>query len=861
MEALQYIYTSWKNGDSTEKGYMIYSRSEGISDVECSAIKDAMQYLAPKELTLTPTPQEIADIFPYAFSYFILPTGRGCVAQSTYLGKDYSGRYGNYIIYALVFDIDDLPCRPAELFAEQYMKTAMTEEELNAPSPVPPLPPLDISEYSSIINDEQLNEFLFDKEEEFAQLISMILASRDAGIPFYLNDSRENLVLWSAAFQRILPSRLSKKFTFNTYIGDHESMRSQRAREEGLDFYLIGVRPDANYFNYATESRSNRHIVMDFIGGHMTEGVTPNSYAYAMASSIAFDCEEVDSFGEFIDSTSFSEINGHLQDAYLYYHLLKDDEFDFTEDNLRAVLSFGETYCSEADNSDIGGKLLVKYQENAWTISSENLLMFWNFICKHTGFMIFTLFDLFTETVYQHAGEAAGPLEGLDKLIQAIKNETPIQYKEYLNYTNSQNCVDHLQMYLAGHKNPFTNNFYVTWILNSYTFVCGLEDAQPISKLLKTLFENIAHTNGCEKKIIEILFATSDNRSLFEDTLSVFMSAFKDPSKLDLLCSKYVEVSGSITDRELNRFEQLLLETPGASPIATRLCAKKIAASKNPDEDFWRIYNNQRTRIIENSGFSIEPMILACVNNVDFKKRDDVAIDILRKIDSSLINDRETVLTLTSIVNDCSVKTLSKMDPAFLEKVCRVREKIENRGLDKIKAVSVGEMLASNNSQRMRPINLATEINTMGISLSATEKSDYEAYIKNYFAEYLASIQSIEDIPAVMKIFRHSRFFSNFADDYISALKKMEKKDPERWKRITGWTCVYLVSAERSDPSAEDLYKPIVRYLRSLDEGELLVIRQAVNQDVPSSRSDYLFDEVRRKEGFSEKLSNLFHKK
>ena len=46
MEALQYIYTSWKNGDSTEKGYMIYSRSEGISEAECNAIKDAMQYLA-----------------------------------------------------------------------------------------------------------------------------------------------------------------------------------------------------------------------------------------------------------------------------------------------------------------------------------------------------------------------------------------------------------------------------------------------------------------------------------------------------------------------------------------------------------------------------------------------------------------------------------------------------------------------------------------------------------------------------------------------------------------------------------------------------------------------------------------------
>ena len=213
MEVLQYIYTSWKNGDSTEKGYMIYSRSEGVTEAECVAIKDAMQYLAPKELNLAPTPEEIADVFPYAFSYFILPTGRGCVAQSTYLGRDYSGRFGNYIIYAMIFDTAELPCRPSEFFGEPYIKTAMTEEELNASSPVPPLPLLSIDDYGSVINDDQLNEFVFDKEDEFSQIIAMVLKARDLGVPFYLNDTRENLVLWSAAIQRILSPQLSKKFT------------------------------------------------------------------------------------------------------------------------------------------------------------------------------------------------------------------------------------------------------------------------------------------------------------------------------------------------------------------------------------------------------------------------------------------------------------------------------------------------------------------------------------------------------------------------------------------------------------------------------------------------------------------------
>lgn len=304
-----------------------------------------------------------------------------------------------------------------------------------------------------------------------------------------------------------------------------------------------------------------------------------------------------------------------------------------------------------------------------------------------------------------------------------------------------------------------------------------------------------------------------------------------------------------------------MLETPGAAPIATRLCARKIASAKNPENEFWRFYDNQRSRILANSGFAIEPMILACINNVDAKIREDVAIDILRKINASVINDGETIMVLTNAVNDCSVKELSKMDSAFLQRVCQIRAKVDKSGLEKIKAVFIGEMLTANNAQRKRPVNLSGELAQTGISLKSVEKSDYEAYIKNYFDEYFVLLQASEDVPALMRIFYHGRYFSNFIDDYISVLKKKAKKETERWKRILGWTCVYLVTAERSDQAAEELYKPIVRYLRSLDEDGLLDVRQAVIKDIPSSRCDYLFDEVRRKEGLAEKLGGFFHKK
>lgn len=75
-----------------------------------------------------------------------------------------------------------------------------------------------------------------------------------------------------------------------------------------------------------------------------------------------------------------------------------------------------------------------------------------------------------------------------------------------------------------------------------------MSNGQPISKVLQALLKNITKINGCEKQMIEILLATSDNQALFENILSVFMTALREPSQLEQLCVKYVEVTESLTD-------------------------------------------------------------------------------------------------------------------------------------------------------------------------------------------------------------------------------------------------------------------------------------------------------------------------
>lgn len=861
MQALQYIYTSWKNGDSTEKGYMIYSRSRGITEEECTAIKDAMQYMAPKELNLTPSAQEITDVFPYGFASFRLPGGRNCVAQSTYLGKDYSGRFGNYIIYALVFEPGTLTCRPGELFAEPYMKTFMTEEELAAPSPVPSLPPLFIEQYGSVINDEQLNEFLMDREEEFAQLISLVLAARDAKVPFYLNDTRENLVLWCAALQRLLPHRLALKFGFHTYVGDHESLRSPRVREEGLDFHVVGVRPDANYFNYATEYRSSRHMVMDFLGGHMTEGVPASRYAQAMASSMTMDFEEVNAFGEFLEDTSFDRIDGSLADAWQYYRLLKYDELEGGMEDVGAMIRFGQTWCREAENSDVGSRLLVKIQESTETLPVEDFVPLWKFICSNTAFMIYTLYDLLQETMYQLSCETEGPCEAPAAMLAEIRESTPAQYEEFLKYLNSSDGVDQLLLYLGGHPNRYTNSFYINWLLDSYSFEGGLNDRQPISKLFRTLLNNLCTVSGSEEELVRILRVTVKEPMLFASVLTAITGKLQTNERFERLCRVYVEAMKDCPPEETERLEQMMFRVPKASLFTSLLCGYRIMHSRKPEDEFWRFLKLMRNVAGRKEGLSIGPMIVACLGSLEGQTKEKAALRMLEQLQEEQLQDEDAIRALTDVLDGCGVKTLEKMDQALLRKAYQLHRKVSRIGFDKVRAVLIGRILREDNERRKRPASRMQEIADERLSLADFERADYEAYIKCFQEDYMRALCSAADVRIMLGIFYRKHLFPDAVSEYIGYLKRLEKKDSKRLDKIAAWTSVYLLEASAGDPAAEELYKPFLRYLRSYDREELEDVKRWMKDDVSEARCGEFFEEVQRKEGIHEKLGGFFRRK
>ena len=842
---------------------MIYSKSEGITEAECIAIKDAMQYNAPIELSFTPTAEEISDVFPYSYAYFILPTGRGCVAQSTYIGRDYSGRFGNYIIYAMVFDIDELPCNPSEFFGELYIKTNMTQEELDAPSPVPPLPPMEIIDYGSVINDDQLNEFVFDKEAELAQLLTLVLNARDRKAPFYLNDTRENLVLWCAAIQRILPPSLARKFTYNTYMYNQDILKSARVKEEGLDFYVVGVRPDACHFDYSVECRSGIHVVADFLGGHLTEGIPPSAYATAMASSMAMDFEEIDAFGEFVDSISLGEINSGLDNAYIYYRLLRYNEYEHSDDNLHNILSFGAQYCSDECNSDVGGKLMQILQEEGCAVSPNAMLSLWKFIGKYAGYMVYTLYDLLQEATFQYAGDADGPCEDLNALLDELSQTDPQRYKGYLDYVNSASAVDQLLVYLEGHENLHTNCFYIKWLLHNYSMQNALNNREPVGSLYMTLLKNIGCIPNSEKTIMEILFEAADSQLVFKLSLKLFGAAVEDPHRLDRLSNCYVEMVKSLPAEQAERFETMLYDTPEAMPLMLCLFARSIAEAEDPEGEFARVcFSNTMNRFILNTDETpIDPLVIACLENVSEKRRPEAALSMAKDLDQFKLKDPRAIRLIVESINKNGFKALDKVKGPILQRVYKLERELNSIESGRVKAVLTAKRISDDQDRGLRPVGLKAAMVYGDIVLSGFDKSDYEAYIKNYFPVFFALIEDKNDVAVLMQAFYHRQCFTDFAGDYFSTMKKTEKKEPDRWKRLVFWSCSYTLTASRDDQAADELYKPMVRYLRTLDDEELEKLRKKLESDVPKSQCLRLFEEIQRKEGFSEKFGNLFLRK
>ena len=219
MKASQYIYTSWKNAPN--HGFSLYSMTPGISQIDCNDISKMMKYIQQPGMPRDPSDEEIANVLPRNVSFFRLSSGKYCLAQSTYVGREYrgfedGGRTGNYLLHAYVIDdIEDMI--PMSFVGDNIFRWDLTKEEWTTTSPNP-LPVVDLPPIGRMLSSGEINSFFTSERiNTLTKLVQGVINSAKAGKKVFFNDDSKNMPYWYKALSVCLPANLARSVTFNTF--------------------------------------------------------------------------------------------------------------------------------------------------------------------------------------------------------------------------------------------------------------------------------------------------------------------------------------------------------------------------------------------------------------------------------------------------------------------------------------------------------------------------------------------------------------------------------------------------------------------------------------------------------------------
>lgn len=850
MKALQLIYTSWKNGDSQEKGYMVYSKSEGITSSEVEDIKRVMKYIPPRGLNATPSEEEIKSEFPYNFSYFKLNSGRVCLALSSYLGKDYSNRFGNYIIYALVFEDGQLVQYPYEFFGESFMKTEMTEEELCANSPVPPLQVLDIDYAKGIITDDILVDFVTENEEQAVYVISAALQARKENVPFYINDTRENTILWIAVITRIFPVSLARNIYYSSYIFDQEKFRHIDNKQRELVLDIQGVRSDANNFSYQSAAESTNQIVMDSINGIITKDVEILDIAKVLIEDFTIGMDDIESFGIFLDEEGLDKYSYELTYAYNYYKTTKYKQFDCNCKYINELFAFGKEKLSESTNSDMAIILIEILKQELERTNLENIADIITYIYSCAGFMAYSVHSILFDYLFKMA-EVSEDVDIPFRFLDRMKNQVPESYKDMLNYFVSGDLQSQLVVYFLDNDDLLCNLFFLRFIVRNY------HSNEVLNNKCRELFLN------CTRNLARI----ADMGLYFRILLS---DAEKDDQYLILIVKSY-SIENNVSNEELanalsiwikedllpeqsKHVIDVLMSDDETVQVAINVISEYIRCAEDKYSAFWHLYNNNSEYFTGKGSVNLDHMLDAYIDD-EFGYNE--AREIITRIPFELLVKYKSIESVLKPIETESIKTLLRDEKGFIKNAAdlAVEAGLENRYNKMVAAANADGFVAATNSNESFS-ELMIRYPVIAINL---EKKEYSYFLDNYLNDFVNTITNKEEIEDLFNRLCIISKNSEFYEAFNSCLKKVKKGDEHYWLQLVTWICELLMTKNKSKVVSD--YQPyFFRYLRKLDSDDYEMIKSEVTREIPEMDRELFFEKALEKESMMDRVGGLFKK-
>jgi GTPase-associated protein 1, N-terminal domain type 2/GTPase-associated protein 1, middle domain len=247
MTLLQLYYTSCTHGLSGYTGFQFNAVSAGVDAALMREVERLTGYQRPRGVPEGEEPVNLCHAVDSA-------TGFAITAQVVYVGKDPSGRPGNYFAHAIATSVadEDMPAvRPVELWGSAVWRTTPVDSTELPVLTQPPRPgPIDRIRAAEFVDDHERGR------DVAARLVTATVNAMNGGRPVILRSpTPAHNALWLAATSYLLGERTARRMSFATYT----------SRVDRSSVHVAGTVPDADS-DSVTASLDDSHVVIDTVG-------------------------------------------------------------------------------------------------------------------------------------------------------------------------------------------------------------------------------------------------------------------------------------------------------------------------------------------------------------------------------------------------------------------------------------------------------------------------------------------------------------------------------------------------------------------------------------------------------------------
>ncbi len=859
MKIQQLLYTSCKKGLSSGAGFQTYSMSKGITEEERREIETYCVYIPPDNLPTQPTKEEIELLFPIVFSYFILKNGKYCICQGKYIGKDYSGRYGNYICHVLVFDAD-YDFYPIELYKSMSFREALTLEEENT-STINYLPELEGVHLGNVIHFESISKYLKEtaagkKNKNFRELMQCIVDFNNSGKKIVFCDHKESIPYLIGALEMALPKKLSKQFTFTTYTYSPED----------VNYVVCAVDNKGSKFNFKISQNSYKYNAFDFLDNENRNVKLNSSFTKLAEIGFTVSKEVFLPFIDFITQFEYNKLDQDIDDCLCLYNMVKKGIAKSDTDSVKRAVNFAINYKSIEAYKQLFHELQPNLEKISTEVDIELTEIITKFLFKmgrETGCKdhIKIAYDFFFNSIHYLVMDAEEV--DIDKVMNLYKKIKSLNTKEFVEKSLEKARIKELTTYIQGAKVRHAKFYFQVIICDTRTFNENCEE-NDYFKLFTTQQEN--------NKIITIFLYTCldiliKSPEYIKDVLQFFKMDYEYCTKIILaiyykcidknnilkeVLIEFIVNEGKEKKAWKDKMYFSISEENGGNNLL--LSIYQFQLSKNcSGEEFFINYCNEVFSVFKN--YRKEKFKETLNLYLNYCKNEDIYSDdislkeyeeILNYIIDNSLGKHMDKLTLKKLLTMFENKIHSedaKIEDYIVEKVFNMKKEY------KIKtSCSVIELLYTGKKLEQYGFKMAHKVlQNLKCNFKEMDEYQYKKYLEWFLPNICVYLKEDVDYGKVKKALYFAEYGDTYFQQYIKVLKEivlgkkykvlLKECNVEADEVLLDFIIFTLKNSSIEETKGEFFIEGIIDILREASEKKIKIYNNYVNEKTKNCRN------------------------